>query len=107
VKEKASQRIIKEEVQLSVKMNRLGGKILELIKISKGYGEKTFIEPFTYTFIKGEKIGIVGKNGCGKSTLLKMIMGELTPDTGKIITRRKQLISGMPMKFISFLVQRI
>ena len=86
VKEKASQRIIKEEVQLSVKMNRLGGKILELIKISKGYGEKTFIEPFTYTFIKGEKIGIVGKNGCGKSTLLKMIMGELTPDTGKIIT---------------------
>jgi ATP-binding cassette subfamily F protein uup len=86
VKEKASQRIIKEEVQLSVKMNRLGGKILELIKISKGYGEKTFIEPFTYTFIKGEKIGIVGKNGCGKSTLLKMIMGELAPDTGKIIT---------------------
>jgi ATP-binding cassette subfamily F protein uup len=86
VKEKASQRIIKEEVQLSVKMNRLGGKILELIKISKVYGDKTFIEPFTYTFIKGEKIGIVGKNGCGKSTLLKMIMGELQPDTGKIIT---------------------
>jgi len=86
VKEKASQRIVKEEVQLSVKMNRLGGKILELIKISKGFGDKTFIEPFTYTFIRGEKIGIVGKNGCGKSTLLKLIMGELAPDSGKIIT---------------------
>ena len=66
-------------------MNRLGGKILELIKVSKGYGDRLLIQPFTYTFIKGEKIGIVGKNGCGKSTLLKMIMNQLEPDSGKIV----------------------
>jgi ATP-binding cassette subfamily F protein uup len=84
VKEKASQRIQDDKVELSVKMNRLGGKILELVKVSKGFGDRTLIQPFTYTFIKGEKIGIVGKNGCGKSTLLKLIMGQLETDSGKI-----------------------
>jgi ATP-binding cassette subfamily F protein uup len=86
IKDKAHQRIKDDQVQLSVKMNRLGGKILELVKVSKGYGDRTLIEPFTYTFKKGEKIGIVGKNGCGKSTLLKMITGELETDSGKITT---------------------
>lgn len=86
IKDKAHQRIKEDQVQLSVKMNRLGGKILELVKVSKGYGDRTLIEPFTYTFKKGEKIGIVGKNGCGKSTLLKMITGELATDSGKITT---------------------
>lgn len=85
VKDKASQRLKDDQVSLSVKMNRLGGKILELIKVSKGYGDRQLIDPFTYTFKKGEKIGIVGKNGCGKSTLLKMITGGLEPDSGKII----------------------
>jgi ATP-binding cassette subfamily F protein uup len=85
VKEKASQRRNDDKVELSVKMNRLGGKILELIKVSKGYEGRTLIQPFTYTFIKGEKIGIVGKNGCGKSTLLKLIMSQLEPDSGKIV----------------------
>lgn len=86
IKDKAHQRLKEDQVQLSVKMNRLGGKILELVKVSKAYGDRTLIEPFTYTFKKGEKIGIVGKNGCGKSTLLKMITGELATDSGKITT---------------------
>lgn len=86
IKDKASQRLKEEQVQLSVKMNRLGGKILELIKVSKSFGEKQIIAPFTYTFKRGEKIGIAGKNGSGKSTLLKMIMGELPVDSGKIQT---------------------
>jgi ABC transport system ATP-binding/permease protein len=85
VKDKASQRIKDDQVQLSVKMNRLGGKILELVKVSKSYGERVIINPFTYTFKKGEKIGIVGRNGCGKSTLLKIITSELESDTGKVI----------------------
>lgn len=84
LKEKASRRQQDESVQLQVKSTRLGGKILELIKISKTYGDWEIIKPFTYIFRKGEKIGIVGKNGSGKSTFLKMIMGELKPDTGKI-----------------------
>jgi ATP-binding cassette subfamily F protein uup len=59
IKDKAHQRLKDDQVQLSVKMNRLGGKILELVKVSKGYGDRTLIEPFTYTFKKGDKIGIV------------------------------------------------
>jgi ATP-binding cassette subfamily F protein uup len=86
IKDKASQRLKEEQVQLSVKMNRLGGKILELIKVSKSFGDRQIIAPFTYTFKRGEKIGIAGKNGSGKSTLLKMIMGELEVDSGKIQT---------------------
>lgn len=86
IKDKASQRLKEEQVQLSVKMNRLGGKILELIKVSKSFGDRQIIAPFTYTFKRGEKIGIAGKNGSGKSTLLKMIMGELAVDSGKIQT---------------------
>lgn len=82
--EKASQRIHQEKVQLQVKSSRLGGKILELIKVSKSFGEREIIRPFTYTFRRGEKIGIAGRNGSGKSTFLKLIMGEVTPDTGKI-----------------------
>lgn len=86
IKDKASQRLKDDQIQLSVKMNRLGGKILELVKVSKRYGDSVLIEPFTYTFKHGEKIGIVGKNGCGKSTLLKMITGDLESDSGKITT---------------------
>jgi ATP-binding cassette subfamily F protein uup len=84
-KEKASQRLRDDQVEMSVKMNRLGGKILELIKISKSYGSNKLIDSFTYTFKKGEKIGIAGRNGSGKSTLLKIITGELEPDSGKVI----------------------
>jgi len=85
-KDRASQKLNNDQVQLSVKMNRLGGKILEMHKVAKGFGGNELIKSFTYTFKKGEKIGIVGKNGSGKSTLLKMIMGELQPDAGKIVT---------------------
>lgn len=84
IQEKATQKTKNEEIQLSIKSNRLGGKILELIKISKKFEGREIINPFTYTFRKGEKIGIVGKNGSGKSTFLKLIMGEFPPDSGKI-----------------------
>lgn len=84
-KEKASQRLREDQIELSVKMNRLGGKILELIKVSKSYGDFKIINSFTYTFKKGEKIGIAGRNGSGKSTLLKIITGLIQPDSGKVI----------------------
>lgn len=86
VEEKARQRKTERKIELSVKMERLGSKILELIKISKTYGEKKILEGFTYTFKKGEKIGIIGKNGVGKSTFLNIIQGLEQPDSGKIQT---------------------
>jgi ATP-binding cassette subfamily F protein uup len=65
-------------------MERLGSKIVELHKVSKSFNEKKLLDHFTYTFIHGEKVGIIGKNGIGKSTLLKIIQGQMQPDTGKV-----------------------
>ena len=86
IQEKASKRNEKDTGPLEVKMTRIGGKILELNNIHKAFGENRLIEDFSYTFKKGDKVGIIGKNGTGKSTLLNMITGSLNPDMGKIIT---------------------
>jgi len=86
VAQKAKQKRIDKQIELSVKMERLGSKILELTKISKSFGNKKILEPFTYTFKKGEKIGIIGKNGVGKSTFLNILQGIEQVDTGKVQT---------------------
>jgi len=87
VKENAFKKKSTDKVEMSVKMSRLGGKILELIKLKKAWSEdKQILKDFSYVFKKGEKIGIVGRNGVGKSTFLNMIMGLETPDSGKIQT---------------------
>ena len=65
-------------------MDRIGGKILELKNIKKTYGNLTILDGFDYTFKKGERIGILGKNGVGKSTFLNIITGKEKPDGGKI-----------------------
>jgi ATP-binding cassette subfamily F protein uup len=73
-----------QDLELAVKMTRIGGKILELKKVYKSYGDNVILKGLDYTFKKGERIGIVGKNGCGKSTFLNMIMDLEQPDSGKI-----------------------
>lgn len=83
-KEKAFSKKTEDKLELGVKMSRIGGKILEFIKVKKAFGEIKIANEFSYTFKKGEKIGIVGKNGVGKSTFLNMIMGLEQPDSGKI-----------------------
>jgi ATP-binding cassette subfamily F protein uup len=65
-------------------MNRLGGKVVELKKIYKKYGEKQVIKGFDYTFRRGERVGVIGKNGVGKSTLLNIIQQIIPADSGKI-----------------------
>jgi ATP-binding cassette subfamily F protein uup len=67
-----------------MKMTRLGGKIIEAIKVYKSYGDLVVLKGFDYTFSKGERIGIVGKNGVGKSTFLQILQGLTMPDSGKI-----------------------
>ncbi|MBO4741629.1 MAG: ATP-binding cassette domain-containing protein, partial [Bacteroidales bacterium] len=74
------------KAELSVKTERIGGKILEMYNITKSLGDKKLVDDFSYVCKKGEKIGIVGANGIGKSTLLNMITGRLRPDSGRIIT---------------------
>ena len=86
VQEKANKRVEKDTGPLEVRMTRIGGKILEMNNIHKSFGGNKLIDNFSYTFKKGDKVGIVGKNGCGKSTLLNMITGSLAPDMGKIVT---------------------
>jgi len=85
IKEKASQRRKDHEIQLEINMQRMGSKILELHKISKSYPEKPILDKFEYTFLKGERIGIIGKNGTGKSTFLNILTGTDQPDSGKVI----------------------
>jgi len=73
-----------EKVELSMKAARQGNKIMEINHLTKGFQGKTLIEDFSYTFKKGDRIGLAGKNGSGKSTYLNMITGSLQPDSGKI-----------------------
>jgi ABC transport system ATP-binding/permease protein len=81
---KAKQKIEDNQVQLQVKMSRLGGKVAELKKVYKAYGELTILKGFDYTFSKGERIGVVGKNGAGKSTFLSVLQGIEQADSGKV-----------------------
>ena len=84
IKKIATSRKEKKELNIDVKMDRIGGKILELKNIKKKYNELTILDGFNYTFKKGEKIGIIGKNGVGKSTFLKIITNKEKADSGKI-----------------------
>lgn len=84
VKEKASTKVAEQQLELNVKMTRLGGKILELKKVYKSFGDLKILKGMDYTFKKGERVGIVGKNGVGKSTFLNMLLGTEQPDSGKI-----------------------
>jgi ATP-binding cassette subfamily F protein uup len=84
VEAKAKQKIDDTNLQLDMKMTRLGGKIIEAKKVYKSYGDLVVLKGFDYTFSKGERIGIVGKNGVGKSTFLQILQGITEPDSGKI-----------------------
>lgn len=80
----AKKKIEDAQLQLEVKMTRLGGKIAELKKVYKSYGDTVIMRGFDYTFSRGERIGVVGKNGVGKSTFLNILQGLEQPDSGKI-----------------------
>jgi len=84
VEEKAKQQLQQQQMELTSKMNRLGGKVAELKKVHKSFGKKKILAGFDYTFKKGERIGVIGKNGTGKSTFLNLILQIEKPDSGKI-----------------------
>ena len=82
---KARTRFDEEKPELSVKTERIGGKILELYNITKHYDGRCLLDDFSYVFKRGEKIGIVGPNGIGKSTLLNIMTESERPDSGRVI----------------------
>ena len=85
IKSLAHQRRVEHEVQLELNMERLGTKIVELVKVSKSYEDKIILDQFNYMFQRGERVGIIGKNGTGKSTFLDILTGKTGPESGKII----------------------
>lgn len=84
LKDAASRPTEEKHLELDIKGQRLGRKILELEHVTKSYGSQCLVNDFSYKFIRGEKIGIVGKNGVGKSTFLNIITRNIEPDSGTI-----------------------
>lgn len=71
-------------VELGSVSSRLGRTIIEIRDLAKGYDGKSLFRDFEYTFVRGERLGIIGHNGCGKTTLLRLLMGQEEPDAGQI-----------------------
>ncbi len=85
IKSLAHQRRNEHQVQLELNMERLGSKIVELHNLGKSYGEQIILNKFDYSFTKGERVGIIGKNGTGKSTFLNVLTENESVDIGKIV----------------------
>jgi ATP-binding cassette subfamily F protein uup len=86
VSKKALQVRAQEELQLELNMERLGSKTVELHNVGKAFPGKPILENFDYTFKRGERVGVIGKNGTGKTTFLNIITGAVKPDRGKVVT---------------------
>ena len=85
IKEAAHKRRKEHSVQLEINMERLGSKTVEFHNVSKSFGDLRVLNKFNYNFLRGERVGIIGKNGTGKSTFLNLLTSSITPDSGKIV----------------------
>lgn len=89
IKAVAESRRKENVVELEINMERMGSKVIEMVKLSKSFhpetSGKTILKDFSYSFQRSERIGIIGKNGTGKSTFLNILTQTLQPDSGKVI----------------------
>jgi ATP-binding cassette subfamily F protein uup len=85
ISEKAAGNKQQKNLNLEIKMSRVGGKILELEKVTKQFGDKIILNKFDYIFKKGERIGIIGANGTGKSTFLNILSGKEKQFSGNVL----------------------
>ena len=63
---------------------RLGGKVIEVENVKKGFGDNLLIDGLSFSLPPGGIVGVIGPNGAGKSTLFRMLTGQETPDDGSI-----------------------
>ncbi len=84
LKEQSEYRRNDRQVEINVETSRLGKKILVLENVSKSFGKTVILDDFSYTFTRGEKLGIIGRNGTGKTTFLNLITQQLQPDSGTL-----------------------
>ncbi len=83
--ERSRRRDQQGQVKMEVAAGERSGKIVaELIDVNKGYEGRAIVRDFSATLMRGDKIGLIGVNGAGKTTLLKLILGEITPDSGTV-----------------------
>jgi ATP-binding cassette subfamily F protein uup len=85
LKDKVSGASTDKEIQIDIKGQRLGKKVLELHDVTKRYGDKVLVDTFSYKFKPNERVGIVGPNGVGKTSFLHLITQQLRPDAGKVV----------------------
>lgn len=102
LKKSATVKLEEDEMTLHLNPHRLGGKIVELHRIRKGYGDKKLINSFDYAFKRGEKLGIVGPNGSGKTTFMNMLTGAEAPDGGKVVIGETVVFGYYTQKGINF-----
>ena len=83
--QRAERRNVQGNVKLDVGQGERSGKIVaELTDVTKRFGQRTVVDRFSATVMRGDKIGFIGPNGAGKTTLLKLILGEIAPDEGTV-----------------------
>jgi len=80
----ASQKTNDKQIKIDIKTSRLGKKIIDIYYLNKNFGDIEILKDFSYKFVKGEKIGIIGKNGSGKTTFVNLITGNEKASSGKI-----------------------
>jgi len=82
--ENSATSVTTDNVDISIGTSRLGKKVFELSKVTKGYGASKLINGFTFVIKPGDRIGVVGKNGSGKSTFLNLLAQHVNPESGTI-----------------------
>jgi len=91
LRDKRRQRIdVTGKVSLELNRSEIAGKLVaDIHHVNFSYGDHKIIKDFSTRILRGDRIGIIGPNGSGKSTLLKIILGELKPSSGKVVTGTK------------------